>query len=111
MLRIYCLLDTKLREFGQLVLERNEFVVQRALLDGIKAQPEAMLAKHPEDFQLYCVGEFNAESGVINRLDAPRLVANVSDLVQAGASSPGRPEPTEVLRSAFGIKKAGVNDG
>lgn len=109
MLRIYCLLDTKLREFGQLVLERNEFVVQRALLDGIKAQPEAMLAKHPEDFQLYCVGEFDPENGVIKRMDAPRLVANVADLVSAVAP------PVEgmrvVDRSSFGMTKAGVNDG
>jgi len=80
---VYSLFDRKLRQYGQLVLERNDYGVQRGLGDGIKAQGESLLAKHPEDFDLYQVAEFDDESGVVTALVPPRFVSSVSDVVPA----------------------------
>lgn len=82
-MNVYSLHDRKLRQYGQLVLERNDFAVQRSLADGIRAAGDSLLAKHPEDFDLYEVGSFHDESGVIKGPDGgiPRFVCNVLELV------------------------------
>lgn len=80
-MNVYSLFDRKLRQYGQLVLERNDFGVQRSLHDGVLAQPESLLGKHPEDFDLYQLGEFDPESGLLQDGPIPRLVCNVLDIV------------------------------
>lgn len=77
-MNVYSLFDRKLLQYGQLVLERNDFGVQRGLCDGIRAQPDSLLSKHPEDFDLYQVAEFDDESGVVTALVPPRFVSAVS---------------------------------
>lgn len=79
-MNVYTLFDRKLRLFGQLVLERNDFSVQRSLLDGLGAAPDSLMAKHPEDFDLYHVGSFDDEAGKLNGEDF-KLVCCVRDLV------------------------------
>lgn len=80
-MNVYSLLDRKLRQYGALALERNDFGIQRGIADGVRQQPDAMLARHPEDFDLYQVGEFDDESGVVVPVTPPRLVVNVAELV------------------------------
>jgi len=77
---VYTLLDRKLREFGQLVLARNEPTVRRLLVDSVVGSG-SMLEKHPGDFDLYHVGEFNAETGRLSVND-PLLLANLLDILQ-----------------------------
>lgn len=85
-MNVYSIFDRKLRQYGQLMLERNDFALQRGLADGIRANGEALLAKHPEDFDLYQVGEFNEETGVLQRLEVPRLSVNLLELVAVAPS-------------------------
>lgn len=80
-MNVYSLFDRKLRQYGQLVVERNDFVVQRGLADGIKGASESLLARHPDDHDLYQVGQFDDESGVLVPMVPPRLVCNVQELV------------------------------
>lgn len=80
-MNVYSLLDRKLRLFGQLMVERNDFGIQRGLADGIKSNSEALLSKHPDDFDLYQVGEFDDESGRMDAVSPPRLVCCVLELV------------------------------
>lgn len=86
-MNVYSLHDRKLRQFGQLMLERNDFGVQRGLADGVRQAPDALISKHPEDFDLYQVGVFSEESGLLTEAEGgiPRLVCCLLDLV---ASSP-----------------------
>ncbi|AXH73330.1 MAG: nonstructural protein [Microviridae sp.] len=49
-------------------------VAMRAFMDEIK-NPETALAKHPEDYDLYEVGEFDDDSGsMTSNLHSPRLL-------------------------------------
>lgn len=77
---VYSLFDRKLKLFGQLVLERNDFAVQRSLVDGLAGAPDSLMAKHPEDFDLYHVGMFDDEAGKLTGEDF-KLVCCVRDLV------------------------------
>lgn len=78
MLEIYSLLDRKLREFGvhALPLAQNLEVVKRSLQDGIPGSETAM-ARHPEDFDLYLLGTFDEDTGMIVPEEVPKLVANL----------------------------------
>lgn len=87
-MNVYSLFDRKLKLYGQLVLERNDYSVQRALVDGIRVSPDTLLGKHPEDFDLLQVGTFDEESGLLQDGErfSPRLVCNVLELVAAAPS-------------------------
>jgi len=80
---VYCLLDRKLLQFGQghLVVERNDEAIRRSVVDAVRGS-SSLIEKHPEDFDLMCVGEFDQESGALVGA-LPRLVANVGDLLEA----------------------------
>lgn len=85
-MNVYSLYDRKLRQYGQLFLERNDYGIQRGLADGIRSNGESLLAKHPDDFDLYQVAEFNDESGVLSPVTPPRIVTNVLELVALAPS-------------------------
>lgn len=76
---IYSLFDRKLKEYGPLVVSNNDAAVRRALIDGVPGSGST-IAKYPEDFDLMCLGLFDAETGKIVA-EAPRLVDNVGSLL------------------------------
>ena len=77
---MYALFDRKLREYGQLVQSNNDEAVKRNLRDGLTGT-NSIVEKHPSDFDLYCLGEFDTESGVITPASVPKLVVNVDSLI------------------------------
>lgn len=86
-MNVYSLFDRKLRQYGQLMTERNDFGMQRGLSDGLRVNPESLISKHPGDFDLYQVGSFDDESGLFGEEPAiPRLVCNLLDLVAIAPS-------------------------
>lgn len=81
-LLIYSVLDRKLREYGQLGLARNDEAVQRAIGDQVRGSG-TLMEKYPGDFDLYCVGEFDSETGVVEGYPVPRLVRTVEEILTA----------------------------
>lgn len=58
-------------------------VASRTLGDEIARKGEGnILATHPGDFELYELGHFHEETGVIHPHDKPEFVMQVSALVQ-----------------------------
>lgn len=88
-MRIYSLLDRKLKEYGSLVLGNNDEAVKRAIKDGIPGSNN-VIAAHPEDFDLYYLGDFDMESGLISACKVPILVDCVSTVL---AGLPGQVDP------------------
>lgn len=86
MRRVYSLYDRKLREYGALMVEKNDFACQRGLSDGISQAPQSMIALHPGDFDLYHVGEWDEEKGVLLVAIPPSLVCNLQELVKSEES-------------------------
>lgn len=76
---VYAILDRKLREYGHLLLARNDETMKREARDGIG--PDHMIRRYPEDFDLYRLGEFENETGVLTPAEVPVLVENMSTLL------------------------------
>lgn len=91
--KVYSVYDKKLQEFGQLAVSKNDESMRRALYDGVKGS-QSMIEKYPQDFDLYRVGEFDPQQGVLTGYTSPSiLVCNVGDLL-------GGNEPLKVVRDA-----------
>lgn len=61
-MKVYSILDRKLKEYGPLFLSRNDDAVRRAVVDGFRGS-NSVMEKHPDDFDLYEVGVFNHDTG------------------------------------------------
>lgn len=83
-MEVYSLLDRKLKEFGQLVVAKNDELVRRSLLDGIRGS-KSVMELHSSDFDLFCVGSFDEETGILTHKPL-RLVVNVGDILEAYAA-------------------------
>lgn len=102
MMFVYSVLDRKAREFGNLVLAKTEDHVKRALAEGLSGRADSTMALYGQDFDLYHVGDFDEDNGVIVPQNPPRLVGIVGDIVLANMtdrtremfnnSGPFRPE-------------------
>lgn len=56
----------------------------RKFKDMINAEPErSPMAAHPDDYDLYQIGEYNEQQGTINPLEHPQLLARGKDLLNA----------------------------
>lgn len=81
-MELYSLKDIKASTFGNPLIFVNRAVAIRSLAEAAQ-QPDSMLCKHPYDFQLFYIGEFDATSGVLSRPDTPDFVITVGDLKTA----------------------------
>lgn len=80
--KIYSLLDLKMGEHGGLVLAMNDATVRRVMLESLdRNKGQSTVEKYPADFGLYCLGNFDPLSGVIEPEVPRRLVALVSDIL------------------------------
>lgn len=76
-MKIYSLFDRKVGEYGGLVLAANDDTIKRALRDGLP--PNSTEAKYPNDFDLVCLGEFDAVTGALKAAER-QLVGSVADI-------------------------------
>lgn len=82
-MRVYSIFDRKLREYGQLVLAKNDEVIRRMALDSVRGSG-GDIEQHPEDYDLYHVGDFDRDTGRLDVSD-PRLVVTLQELLAAVA--------------------------
>lgn len=85
--KVYSVLDRKVREFGQLLLSANDESMERTVRDVVSGSG-TMMEKYPEDFDLHVVGSFNTETGELAR-SAPQLVGNVALILDSRKVSNG----------------------
>lgn len=62
--KLYSIFDLKSQTFSQPVSYVNDEVAKRVIRDML-AQNNSLYARHPEDFVLYCIGEFDDSSAQI----------------------------------------------
>lgn len=78
---MYALLDRKLKEFQNPVTGASDEHVIRSLLDALRGTG-ALMEQHPEDFDLYRIGEYNPENGCLSG-NVPVLVGSLIDMMAA----------------------------
>lgn len=80
MLRVYSIFDRKLREFQGLMTEKNDETLRRSML-SVRGSGH-IIEKHPEDFDVVFVGEFDDDTGVLSVAPVV-LIANLRELLEA----------------------------
>lgn len=80
---LFAIFDRKMKQYQQqVVAEINAAAYLRNLADGVKQAEGSLIANHPEDFDVMCIGTLDRLSGVITPTVPPQLVENVGDLVK-----------------------------
>lgn len=77
-MRLYSMLDRKMKEFGAVMIAQNDEVMIRTLKDSLPSG--SIVASHPEDFDLFFLGAMAMETGVIAS-SSPTLVAGMSSVL------------------------------
>jgi hypothetical protein len=80
---LYAVHDFKSESYERPFPAVNDAVACRMFVAALR-QPDSMLAAHPQDFALYCLGTFDDYNGVISGLDVRRHVVDAASLVEGG---------------------------
>lgn len=79
-LYVFALRDSKSAQFGTPMFLQSEGVCVRSLSDEVNKNKESMVHQHPEDFELFYLGDWDTETCVFTLLPAPRSVVLCSSL-------------------------------
>lgn len=80
--KIYSVFDRKAVLYGTLMFFANDEMAKRGAADLMRVGGDTPMNHYPEDFDIYCVGEFDTESGVMMGQGAPALVCRFADFVE-----------------------------
>lgn len=82
-MNIYAVKDTKAGLFNAPFFQTNNVTALRTFaLEVNRADPNNVLYNNPEDFELYCLGEFDNETGVIKPESKPNIIGTATTLAK-----------------------------
>jgi len=84
-LKVISLYDSAVQSYGRPIFVRHPGEALRSLADQVNASDNNDLARHPEDYSLHLIGEFDEETGELIPAEIERL-ARAQDL-KKGAQS------------------------
>lgn len=76
-MKIYAIRDNAIEAFGQPIFVRAQGQAIRSFIDECN-NTESQLSKHPADYDLYYIGEYNDNTGEITPT-TPERVARATD--------------------------------
>jgi hypothetical protein len=77
LVNIYSVFDHAAKAFVKPFFVHNDGLAIRAFQDNVNAQDDNNIAKHPDQFVLYCLGVYDDVTGVINSCDPVRIAMGV----------------------------------
>lgn len=80
-INIYAIFDEKAQAFGRPYFCNHNGEAIRAFQDAVCEQG-SRLAKHPADYKLYCLGNYDDNSGAIKGIAEPLFLANATDYLK-----------------------------
>lgn len=81
LLQVFSIFDVKAKCFGQPFFMSHNGMALRAFSDLV-GEKGTNVNKHPEDFKLYKLGEYDDNSGELTSLEQPDFLANASDYLE-----------------------------
>lgn len=78
--QVYSILDVKSSVFSQPFFMVSKGVALRNFGDLVN-DPQTTISKHPSDFKLYFIGEFDDNSGGLSPLAQPEFICSADDFV------------------------------
>lgn len=79
-LKVYSIFDEKAKCFGQPFFMAHNGMALRAFSDLV-ADKSTSINKHPGDYKLYCLADYDDNSGEFASLPQPEFLAHASDFV------------------------------
>lgn len=79
--RIYAVKDLAINAFGNPIFVRAQGQAIRSFMDECK-NTESMMAKHPADYEMYYIGEYDEETATITPATNIERVARATDYAQ-----------------------------
>jgi hypothetical protein len=79
-LNIYSIYDKAAEAFITPFFMQNDGLAIRAFQDNVNAEDENNISKHPEQFTLYKIGEYDDKAGVIAAQEQPSMLARGIEL-------------------------------
>lgn len=74
--------DSAAQAFGRPIFVPTVAVATRSFRDEVnKKNANDDLSRHPSDFELYEIGEFDDATGIITMRESPQLIVRAKDLV------------------------------
>lgn len=80
--RVYSVRDNKMASFGVPILIDNDAVATRQFGDIITSAGDNVMCKHPADFTLYYIGDYDMTSGKFENVECPVALATGSDFIK-----------------------------
>lgn len=81
---IITVLDTATQVFGQPQFMHTKGEATRSFSDIINAKESNALRDHPDDYEMYEIGTYDEQTGVITPHKKPKLINRGKDLVMKG---------------------------
>lgn len=82
-MKMYSIFDRAAHMFGSVIVQNNDDLCKRnvktALISGAF---DKQILTYPEDFELYCLGDFDNETGKVVPIE-PAFVIGLRDLIPA----------------------------
>lgn len=103
---VYSIFDRKALVYHQPYFALNHAVAVRTLSDAV-ADPNSMFGRHPNDYVLYCIGQYDDSKGSMESSSPLEHVIDAIALVKAVQSEIPFPDratttrPSEVERELF----------
>jgi len=85
-LKIHAIMDTKAGAFMTPRFSLSNSAAVRSFIDESN-DPQTMISRHPEDFCLFELGEFDATSGVLSVLSAPHSLGIAANYKQSSTNN------------------------
>lgn len=91
-MKAYSIFDKKAGTYSNPMFLVSDGVARRSLLDALD-DPKTLIHAHPEDFELYCVGEFDEVTGSLlpitenGAVVPPRFLSSALDFVNKNEST------------------------
>lgn len=79
---MYSIRDMKAMNFNSPFVQLNKALAIRVFAD-ISRDPQSTINKHPEDFDLFEVGVFDSETGLVQAYENTIYVSNANEHVQS----------------------------
>ena len=78
--KVYAMYDVKANFYHPPIVLANDEVLKRAIISQYK-DSDNQVSQFPEDFKIYCIGDYDDNSGVIKPLSPIRHVTTVAELI------------------------------
>lgn len=78
--QLYAVFDRGARSYGSPMVFANDEICVRGCTDLVRAGGDAPMILYPADFDVYHIGSYDLDAGILVGVDVPRLVVRFADV-------------------------------